>query len=95
MGLSQAPVTLESGHQLHKFRIIPQLRVHHFNVLSIPLREQVSQASETFLNLVAKTANGCTLILTDLPANVISCNENRNVQVVAPLTDVVRHRVYL
>ena len=42
VGPAEAPCLLKSRNQMYELRIVGELRVHHFDILSIPIDEQVA-----------------------------------------------------
>ena len=92
---AQAPCFLESSHKMNEFRIVPQLRVDDFNILSVSLHEEILQIVVASLYVSAKLTHCNTLGSADLAANFIRNDQYRNIKVITPLTYTVRHLVNL
>lgn len=95
MGLSQTPVFFEGLESFDKLWVVSQLWVHNFNILLVPVQEEISQSGEAFLYLIAQLPHSETLIGTHLPANIVSDDQHRDVKVVSALAKVIRHAVDL
>ena len=80
---------------MNEFRIVPQLRVDDFNILSVSLHEEILQIVVASLYVSAKLADCNTLARADLATNFIRNDQYRNIKVITPLTNTVRHLVNL
>lgn len=80
---------------MHQLRVIPQLRIDHFNVLRVPLQEQILHVVEAALDVRAQLADGHALTCTDLTAHLIGDYENGDIEIVSSLPNAVGHLVDL
>ena len=95
MSSSEAPSLLKSGHQVDQLWVVPKLGIDNFDVLGVSLHEEVLQIVETALNVGAKLANGDTLARTYLSTDIISNDEDRDIEVITTLPNTVRYLINL
>ena len=95
MSTAEAPGFLEARHQMHQLWVIPQLRIDHFNVLRVPLQEQILHIVEAALDVRAQLSHGHALTCTDLTAHLIGDNEDGDIEIVSSLPNAVGHLVDL
>ena len=80
---------------MHQLRVIPQLRIDHFNVLRVPLQEQILHVVEATLDVRTQLAHGHALTCTNLAAHFICDYEDGDIKIVSSLPNAVCHLVNL
>ena len=90
---TQTPCLLKSSHQVHQLRVVPQLWVNNFNILSVPLHKQIFQVVIATLDVQAELPDSLALACTHLSARLLSNDQHRDVQIVTPLSNAIGNLV--